>query len=80
MSDTLEIVEITDSSINPVALELDDLAETLEKTAAMKRQLSLSDTELDGRSMKKICMDREDSAKSPELMLTVRQMRIASFF
>ena len=72
MSDTLEIVEITDSSINPLSLELDDVTAALQNTTKTKRQLSLSDTELeDERSSKKICSDPGDLV-SPELLETVR--------
>lgn len=69
MSDTIEIVEITDSSINPISLELDDVNASLQNTTKAKRQLS--DTELDDeRTSKKICTDPEDIV-APELLITV---------
>lgn len=59
MSDTLEIVEITDSSICVVSPELEITSgEALQSTTKTKRQLS--DTDLDERSPKKICTDIED--------------------
>lgn len=71
MSDTVEIVEITDSSINPLSLELDDVTAALQNATKTKRQLSLSDTELDDeRSLKKMCTDIEDPV-APELLITV---------
>lgn len=63
MSDTLEIVEITDSSICIISPELESAAgEAFQNTTKTKRQLSreLSETDQDERSAKKICADIED--------------------
>lgn len=60
MSDSLEIVEITDSSILPDAfVELDDKLPELDFTTKTKRPLSEPNLD-DERSAKKICAEIDD--------------------
>lgn len=69
MSDTLEIVEITDSSICIVSPEVENTTgESLQNTTKVKRQLS--DTDLDERSAKKICTDIEEDKVVEELIVS----------
>jgi hypothetical protein len=60
LSESLEIVEITDSSIHPDALaELDEKLPELDFTTKTKRPLSEPNLD-DERSAKKICTEIED--------------------
>lgn len=58
MSDSLEILEITDSSICIVSPEVENAGNISPNTTKTKRQLS--DTDVDERSAKKICTAIED--------------------
>lgn len=60
MESTLEIVEISDISINPeTSPELKQMSAALQITTKTKRQLSESD--VDERSPKKICTELDET-------------------
>lgn len=66
MSDTLEILEITDSSINVDTST--ELAPVLQNEIKTKRRLS--DPDPDVRSLKKICADDDDNVAA-ELIVRI---------
>lgn len=73
MSDTLEIVEITDSSINiEVSPELKESVNSVLQNAT-KTKRRMSDPELDVRSPKKICADDDDKATAELIVRRVCQ-------
>jgi hypothetical protein len=68
MSDSLEIVEITDTSINPEAFaELPDKSASLEITTKTKRQLS----DLEDRTAKKHCTEIDEKVTTETIVSRV---------
>lgn len=61
MSESLEIVEITDSSI--ITDTTPELKDSLQNATKTKRQLDTSDELFDEQPLKKICTELEDSTQ-----------------